>query len=328
MARLNDLKLKCIELGIIEGIDVLPTRRRVNKENETYEDWQFNDNCLKDSGRHLEFSVDDYVGAIQKYFLNKYEKEGTKSPFIETVLNMKSPGLALQIKHLKPEVQAEVRRDFSDYIYTEKIDGTRCLLCYDETYGWDFYSRNKSVTDELPISYKTRLLIPNIDTSILKKYGIKSFIIDSELVPQYDTINNMADGTEVVADTQLSLVTSILGSLDEASHKIQETNPLKFMTFDCIKLNDLWLDKYPLKKRLEVLDKLYSALKLAGMGSYIDKVPSTTYNKDKFYNDILLKGGEGVVAKDLNSTYDMEAKRDRTLGKIKENIISNYEFRK
>ena len=51
----------------------------------------------------------------------------------------------------------------------------------------------------------------------------------------------MKDGTELVADTQLSLVTSILGSLDDLSHKLQETNPLKFMTFDILKLNDNWL---------------------------------------------------------------------------------------
>lgn len=39
--------------------------------------------------------------------------------------------------------------------------------------GWDFYSRGKNESqdgDYLPLSYKTRLLIPEIDKSILEKY--------------------------------------------------------------------------------------------------------------------------------------------------------------
>ena len=31
---------KCEELGIIEGVDVYPTKVRVDKENEAYEPWQ------------------------------------------------------------------------------------------------------------------------------------------------------------------------------------------------------------------------------------------------------------------------------------------------
>lgn len=323
MSQLQDLKLKCEELGIVEGVNVYPTKIRVDKENETYEPWQKENKVYSKPvplGRHLEFSIDDYTKAIQRYFIEYYRNEGTLSPFIETILNMKSPMLALQIKHLKPEVQEEVKKDFSNYVYEQKIDGTRCMLCYDKDFGWDFYSRNKSVTDCLPISYKTRLLLPKIDTSILEKYHIDKFIIDSELVPQDTEIHDMADGTEVVADTQLSLVTSILGSLDDLSHKIQETNPLKFMTFDIIKLNDLWLYDYPLKKRKEVLDKVFTALKLAKMGNYIEKVPSTMYNKDEFYNKIVAAGDEGVVAKDLNSKYDTLGKRKGEWVKIKRSV--------
>lgn len=142
MAKLDTLKLYCMSLGIEEGKDILPTKVRVNKEGETYAKWQFqydeNGNNITKPGRHLEFSIGDYEGAIQKYFLEKYRKEGTLSPFIETILNMKSPMLALQIKHLKPEVQEQVRTDNSDYIYEEKLDGNRCLVCYDENYRMGF----------------------------------------------------------------------------------------------------------------------------------------------------------------------------------------------
>lgn len=138
MSKLNDLKLYCMRLGIEEGKDVLPTRLRVNQPNETYAEWQFiydeNGNNITKKDRHLEFSIDDYTQAIQKYFLDKYRAEGTLSPFIERILNMKSPMLALQIKHLKPEIQEQVKADNSNYIYEEKLDGNRCLVCYDEEY--------------------------------------------------------------------------------------------------------------------------------------------------------------------------------------------------
>lgn len=136
----------------------------------------------------------------------------------------------------------------------------------------------------------------------------------------------MRDGTEVIADTQLSLVTSILGSLDDLSHKIQETNPIKFVVFDLVMLNGVWLTEekfnevltnlqikvdnmiitqedfeekkkqyktqYSCRSRLNALNKIYNILKLAGMNNYIDKPRSTMINKDEFYKNILNEGGE------------------------------------
>lgn len=197
--------------------------------------------------------------------------------------------------------------------------------------------------DYLPLSYKTRLVVPEVNKEILKKYGIKSFILDSELLPQYDQIYNMKDGTEVVADTQLSLVTSILGSLDDLSHKIQETNPIKFTVFDIVMINGVWLDEnnynktietlktlrdnmkitneefeakeraykeyFSCKNRIKTLEKVYTILKGAGLNNYIDRPKTTMVNKDDFYNNILAQGGEGVVAKDLNSLYETEGRR-------------------
>ena len=131
-----------MSLGITEGVDIFPSRSRVDKEGEIYQDWQYqydkNGNRITKPGRHLEFTVSDYEKGIQNYFIKKYKAEGTLSPFIETVLNMKSPMLALQIKHLKPEIQDEVKRDNSNYIYEEKLDGNRCLVCYDENYRMGF----------------------------------------------------------------------------------------------------------------------------------------------------------------------------------------------
>ena len=301
MARKDDLQKQCENLGIIPE----KTRKRKNKDNgETY----------------YESSIKDFETAVQNYYLDLYEKNGTLSPFIKNILTLDSPMLALQIKHQKPEIQEQIWQDNNNWVFQEKIDGTRCLLCYDKKYGYDFYSRNKSVTDCLPISYKTKLLIPPLTQEILDRYNINSFIIDTELVPLNKRINTMQDGTELVADTQLSLVTSILGSLDDLSHRMQETNPLKFIAFDILMLNGNWLTDLPLEKRDKSLNGMLQILKIAGLGNRIEKVQSTLSNKHQFYDGILAMGGEGVVAKDLNSKYDLLGKRAGEWVKIKRTI--------
>ena len=301
MARKDELQKQCETLGII------PDKTRKRKDKNTGESY-------------FESSIKDYETAIQNFYLNKYEQEGTLSPFIKNILKLDSPMLALQIKHLKPEIQDQIWIDNNNWVFQEKIDGTRCLLCYDKKYGYDFYSRNKSVTDCLPISYKTKLLIPQLTQEILDRYGINSFIIDTELVPLNKRINAMTDGKELVADTQLSLVTSILGSLDDLSHKMQETNPLKFIAFDMLMLNGNWLTDYELEKRDKSLNGMLQILKTAGLGNRIEKVQSTLQDKHQFYDGILAMGGEGVVAKDLNAKYDIYGKRAGEWVKIKRTI--------
>lgn len=302
MARREELLEQCAQLGVTPE----KSRNRVNKET---------------GERFKESTVKDCEKAVQQYYINKYREEGTLKPHILDILKLDSPMLALQSKDKKlDKIRDTLWNDYNNYIFQEKIDGCRCMLCYSYEDGWDFYSRNLSVADCLPISYKTKLLIPDINREILLQAGIKSFIIDSELVPLNKDINNMSDGENVVADTQLNLVTSILGSLDNLSHKIQETNPLKFMAFDIIKLNEDWLIDKPLRERYRTLLSIFGNIQAAGMSNRISLVPSTTSNKQQFYNNILAAGGEGVVAKDLNSKYDISGKRAGEWIKLKRTV--------
>lgn len=322
MARREELLEKCQSLGI----EPEKSRNRINKET---------------GERYKESTVKDCEKAIQKFYINKYKEEGILNPSILDILNLDSPMLALQSKDKKlDKIRDFLWEDNNNWIFQEKIDGCRCLICYDENFGFDFYSRNLSITDCLPISYKTKLIIPEINKQLLSDLGIKNFILDSELVPLNKEINNMSDGSNVVADTQLNLVTSILGSLDDLSHKLQETNPLKFMVFDLLKINEEWLtdefkDVYdeetgyivnklvkgiPLQERYKKVLSLYSIIKQAGLGNRISLVPSTRTNKEQFYNNIIVTGGEGVVAKDLNSSYDIQGKRAGEWIKLKRTV--------
>lgn len=302
MARREELLEKC------QSLKIEPEKSRNRIDKETGE-------------KYKESTVKDCEKAIQQYYINKYKSEGTLNPLVLDILHLDSPMLALQSKDKKlDKIRDYLWEDNNNWIFQEKIDGCRCLICYDERFGFDFYSRNLSVSDCLPISYKTKLVIPEINKQFLSNLGIKNFILDSELVPLNKEINNMSDGSNVVADTQLNLVTSILGSLDDLSHKLQETNPLKFMVFDIIKCNSEWLIDKTLKDRYYQLLEIYKCVKQSGFNDRISLVPSTRTNKRQFYNDILSVGGEGCVAKDLNSKYDIKERRAGEWIKLKRTV--------
>lgn len=322
MAERDDL------LKICESLNLNPekSKNRVNKET---------------GEKYKESTIKDCRKAIQNYYIEKYRQEGTLSPFILKIMKLDSPMLALQIKDKKlDKIRDLIWEDNNNWIFQEKIDGARCIVCYDINYGWDFYSRNPSVIDQLPTSYRTKLIVPPLNNDILMRYGINNFIIDTELVPLNKKINTMQDGTELVADTQLNLVTSILGSLDDLSHKMQETNPIKFMAFDVLEINNTWfadsinpdtgdLIKGPsLKNRYSELLKLYSIIKAAGLNDRINLVSSTMSNKHQFYDTILSMGGEGVVAKDLTSSYDIKGKRAGEWVKCKRSISQSIMMEK
>lgn len=315
MARRDELIKQCEDLNIT---NIKKSRRRKDKDTGEY---------------YYESTVEDLEEAVQIYYLNKYEQEGTLNPFIKDILTINGPMLALQSKDKKlDKIRDIIWEDNNNWLFQEKIDGCRCLICWDKDKGFDFFSRNKSITDSLPISYGTKILVPTIIPEILINAKIYNFIIDTEVVPYYNVVNPMSDGTDLVAETPQNLTTSILGSLDDLSHKMQETNPLKFMIFDVLKLNDEWLiDKLgengkdeikgmTLKDRYKIVLNIYKYLSLAGFKDRIRLISSTMTNKQAFYDQIINEGGEGVVAKDLNSGYEPWSKRRGDWIKLKRTV--------
>ena len=315
MARRDELIKQCEDLNII---NIKKSRRRKDKDSGEY---------------YYESTIEDLEEAVQKYYLNKYEQEGVLNPFVKDILTINGPMLALQSKDKKlDKIRDIIWEDNNNWLFQEKIDGCRCLICWDKDKGFDFFSRNKSITDSLPSSYRTKILVPTIVPEVLINSGIYNFIIDTEVVPYYNVVNPMMDGTELVAETPQNLTTSILGSLDDLSHKMQETNPLKFMIFDVLKLNDEWLiDKLGengkdeikgmiLRDRYRKVLEIYKALSMAGFKDRIRLIPSTLTDKEAFYNQIINEGGEGVVAKDLNSGYEPWSKRRGEWIKLKRTV--------
>lgn len=297
MARLADLKKTCEVLHL----HPVPTKNAINKDT---------------GEREKVLSISDCVKAIQQFYLQQRKQNGTYRKSIEHILEMESPALALLIKHKKQEDQDAIWDDNNkNWLWQQKLDGCRALLCYDPETGFDMYSRNLSVTDQLPINYGEKILWPDIDYSMLTE----SFIIDCEILPQKDEVDKSGEYVPI-ADTQLNLISSILALNEEDSKKIQITNPVKFDAFDIIYLNEGSQINKPLRERIQVLHNL--VLKLSKAGVPVEEPMTLEQGQSKldFYNRILAAGGEGVVVKDLNSTYETTGKRDGRWVKIKRSV--------
>lgn len=317
MAQLDLLRKKCENLGL----EPEQTRNRVEKDVEG-----------KVIRRYKESTIDSCKEALQNYYIEKYRAEGTLNPFVERILKFK-PMLASQMKTIKEDVQQEIWKDGNNWLATEKIDGNRMRYCYNENYGVEYFSRNLNEAqdgDYLPINYSSKLTIPRPDMNVLKAAGIHDFIIDTELVPYFDTIHEFTNVRKIngivqevlempVADTQLSLTTSVLGALDDLSHRMQETNPMKLMAFDIISLNGEDLTNETLRDRLLKLTKLMITIRNAGLGDRLQIVKCAKANKIKFYQDITARGGEGCVIKDLDGSY-LPGKRDKSWIKAKRSV--------
>lgn len=294
--KLSELKQVSDDLGL----SPIPTKSKI----------------LPDGTRTKVCSMKDYTTAIQQYYLSERKRLGTYDPSIEFMLKMESPMLALLLKHIPEDTQKQLWDDNNkDWIFQEKIDGNRQVITFDaNTKSFHFYSRNLSVTDQLPIDYADKILLPQLNQDIIN--NMQSFVLDCEVVPA----NGAVTDDRVKAELQLNVVSSILQYNAEESHYIQETNPLKSIAFDCLMYNDEYLFDKPLRERREILGKLVQLLQLAGFRIELVNEKPEDMTKEDFYNSIIDSGGEGVVAKNLNDTYDIMGKRDGRWVKLKRSV--------
>ena len=291
--KLSELKDMCTSLGL----HPTPTRKRRNPDR-------------------LELSMDDCIKAIQAYYIAERKRLGTYDPSLDLILKMDSPMLALLLKNLPEDKQKEIWDDNNkDWIFQHKIDGNRQIITFDaNTKQFHFYSRNLSVTDLLPIDYADKMLLPPLNQNIIN--NLQSFMLDCEVVP----VNGEVTDSRVIASSQLNVVSSILQYLPEESKFIQETNPLKSISFDCLMYNNEFLFDKPLRERRDYLFKIVKLLQLAGFRIELCDEKPDNMTKEDYYRMLVDNGQEGCVVKNLNDTYDILGKRDGRWVKIKRSV--------
>ena len=297
--KLSELKLECDLLGPCP----IPTRNRVNKET---------------GERYLDYSKDDYVQALQSYYIEKYKEQGMYHKSLDWVLKIDSPMLALQIKNKSEEEQNDIWNNQEKWLAEEKIDGSRQVLCwFKEDRCLDAYSRNTSVFDFLPINYGQKLY-DTVDVS--KLFNIPDFIIDGELVLKNNEIVK-DNSVDIIADTQLNMVSAILSADYNLSKQFQKLNPIKLIAFDILMYDGKDLTSLPLRERKKYLQLVFNNIK-----DLIDielVANSNGLSTRDFYNQIVSVGGEGLVVKDLDSLYDIRGKRAGEWVKIKRSVTGS-----
>lgn len=268
MRSLAELKSQCKSLGIT----VVPTGTRENKN--------------------------DYILALREYFLETLYQEGIPET-LQKILQIESPMLCQRYSNLRPEYQENIWNN-PDVFLEEKEDGCRMVVVKIGD-DWDFFSRNISVTNFLPVSYKGKIYEKwdhNIEDD---------FIIDDEVVSLSPQVSTILGKRGVVTTTQLQAVTALLALNEEDTIAIQKKlagdgpTVLQFRSFDCLYHNGEWLIDKPLIERRRHLKVIMDKLQANGMN--IRRPYSNWSNKRAFYKAIVSKGGEGCVAKNIYGTY-------------------------
>lgn len=166
-----------------------------------------------------------------------------------------------------------------DYLYEVKFDGIRAIIAWDSDTGIRIWSRyGREITRQFPelLDYELNL----------KVMCCSSAIFDAEIVCFND--NGVADFPSITSRLHL-------GS-DSGRKQGVKDNPVTAIIFDILKLSDHELMDRALKHRKGFL-----------AGTIIEEGPwelsQVHMNGDKLYAREKKRGAEGIIAKDIRSTY-------------------------
>lgn len=238
----------------------------------------------------------DYILALRDFYMKKNFPNGIPKS-LELMLQIESPMLCQRYTVLNDSEKKSIW-DSKDWVAEQKEDGARMVMIW--TGGeWDFFSRNISVSDFLPVNYKDHFYMGDADFS-----GITDeFILDSEVMSTNPRVSTIIGKRGVVTESQLQAVTALMTMNLEDSINIQKNEgcPLEFRTFDCLWYNGEWLIDKPLIERMPYLIKALEQIQKAGMKA---RRPYSNYtNKKAFYKALVASGAEGVILKNLKSPY-------------------------
>jgi ATP-dependent DNA ligase len=216
---------------------------------------------------------------------------------------------------MKPEEQSNCMTSVG-WLAERKLNGVRMLITYHPSVGFEFFSRNLSVTNFLPSQYTDTILIEwhgklHEPKDFVGMYD-EAFVLDSEVcsnVVKIDTtIYKKKGGT--VTNSQLNAVTTTLSIEPEISHKIQrEQCALSLIVFDCLVCESESVQDESLLARKSAEEHVVKMLTEDGIT--IEEVDWTAINKEEFYQDIVDSGGEGIVLKKKSTPYCSTGSRSK-----------------
>ena len=267
------------------GIKPKPTKHRLNPDR-------------------YEVCVDDCVKAIQNYSLDLMRNTKYEETNLEFITKLKSPMLATLIAKLDRKTVNDIWNDNNtDWIFEEKVDGIRCFVAYNHLKNeYHIYSRALEPSTMLPVDYSDRIKMNNTPIPF-------DFILDAEM--KFGIQREW--GHTVIEDI-----------LSDPYKDINAYRPM-FIVFDMIKLGEYSFLNQKLSHRRKEAFKLVNYLRQRGITNMttINEKPAGL-TKEEYYNYLIGNDGEGVIAKNINDSYNITGVRGNSWVKIKRGRYEGY----
>jgi len=244
----------------------------------------------------------DYARELKKHFL-----PNGGLPYEELI-----PMLCFAEWNLK-EAEREKIWKSPTWVAQRKLNGCRIILHFVKGVGVFAHSRTVSLKtyrfQELTGQLLFHDFIPNFNATV-----------DAEVIVEkpIDSRNYTAKGE--ITKTSLHSTTVVLHLEAENSRKIQREQDaaLSFQCFDVTQFNGHDLKGLRLAARLTWLNSFQNAIESTSLAKYFGFPELARVNKKEFFQKIVDEGGEGVILKNLESTYiDSSSRRRDAWVKVK-----------
>lgn len=242
----------------------------------------------------------DYVDVLKKHFMGVDYPTG--QPFEEI-----EPMLCFASWNLKEEELAGIWRS-PGWIADEKANGCRLILHFLDGEGVFAHSRTVSVKTYRREEHTNCLLFADY------KEAPFEIILDVEAIVEkpVDTTHYTVKGQ--TTKTSLHSTTALLALEPTASKRLQreQNAPLTFKVLDIVKWNGADGRYARLAQRLIWIEEFFAWINSTELGKFFIRQRIVRGDEKKaFCKEIWTKGGEGVVLKNLNSTYEASSSRQR-----------------
>ena len=206
-----------------------------------------------------------------------------------------SPMLCFSYELLKPSEKEVLWHDDSPWLAQEKYNGVRAILQFVRDQGIVAYTRNKTnITDRLLFSGDVPDFSATVDTEA---------VINKPIVtPRGETTKSSLHSTSVIL--RMVPVASKCLQLEQAA-------PLVLHVFDITNWQGMDLRSKPLCERLSYLSDFRLAMSFR-WEDWFQFPPVRFQGKKAFFDEVLARGGEGAILKNLNSPYIDSTSRSRS----------------
>lgn len=244
----------------------------------------------------------DYEQALRNFYW-KRDYPGHKMP------PQLHPMLARNLKDVDKEL-ADLMWASSRYIAQEKIDGCRLLMFMTET-GNMFTSRR--ISDKTYRYSENTEQVPHLSNLVIP--SLAGTVIDGEVVSPKARVDT--GKTITLNGLQATVALLALNPVDSARVQRVQDCQLVFKVFDILQHEGKDVTGLPLRHRQQLLLSVVSTIHQNYSSAKIEFVTYTDHSKKEFYEEIVKRGGEGIMLKDMDSTYEASSSRSKAMWKVK-----------